>query len=260
MSEDAMFTMKLEPEWRDAFMAEAKAGHSPASQIERKVMREFVERQRQAREYDACLRAKVATARAQISSGQFANSADVEARFTAREGRWIQTSPWADVPPALHLCRPVQDRFPAACRASPDQQGSGSSGRPVPSTAAKLRPIMSHWLVALILSLLIPMSGFADQGPVTGMADSHPLQQPAQSMQASLVLVDALLDALDPVADDAAIEAAADSLIDAPELFGAAPRVPLLALPAVAPHPHGRAGRPAPVLDGPCRPPRATLR
>jgi hypothetical protein len=47
-------------------------------------MREFVERRRQAREYDAFLHAKVDTARAQIASGQVANSADVEARFTAR--------------------------------------------------------------------------------------------------------------------------------------------------------------------------------
>ena len=42
-------------------------------------MCEFVERQRQAREYDAFLRAKVDAARAQIASGRVASSADVEA-------------------------------------------------------------------------------------------------------------------------------------------------------------------------------------
>ena len=47
-------------------------------------MREFIERQRQTREYDAFLRAKVDTARAQIASGQYASDADVEARFAAR--------------------------------------------------------------------------------------------------------------------------------------------------------------------------------
>ena len=84
MSKEAVFTMKLEPELRDAFMAEAEASHRPASQVVRELMREFVERQRQAREYDAFLRAKVETARAQIASGQVADSADVEARFAAR--------------------------------------------------------------------------------------------------------------------------------------------------------------------------------
>lgn len=84
MSKEAVFTMKLEPELREAFMAEAEASHRPASQVVRELMREFVERQRQAREYDAFLRAKVDTARAQIASGQVASSSDVEARFDAR--------------------------------------------------------------------------------------------------------------------------------------------------------------------------------
>lgn len=84
MSKEAVFTMKLEPELRDAFMAEAEFSHRPASQVVRELMREFVERQRHAREYDAFLRAKVDTARAQIAAGQVASSADVEARFVAR--------------------------------------------------------------------------------------------------------------------------------------------------------------------------------
>ena len=84
MSKEAMFTMKLEPELRDAFLAEAEASRRPASQVVRELMREFVERQRQAREYDSFLRAKVDTARAQIASGQYATHADVEARVAAR--------------------------------------------------------------------------------------------------------------------------------------------------------------------------------
>lgn len=84
MPKEAVFTMKLEPELRDAFMAEAEASHRPASQVVRELMREFIERQRQAREFDAFLRAKVETAREQIASGQVGSSADVEARFSAR--------------------------------------------------------------------------------------------------------------------------------------------------------------------------------
>lgn len=83
MPKEAVFTMKLEPELRDAFMAEAEASHRPASQVVRELMREFVERQRQARAYDAYLGAKVDLARRQIASGQVASSTDVEARFAA---------------------------------------------------------------------------------------------------------------------------------------------------------------------------------
>jgi predicted transcriptional regulator len=84
MSKEAVFTMKLEPELRDAFMAEAEASHRPASQVVRELMREFIERQQQAREHDAFLRAKVDVARAQIASGLVASDVDVEARAAAR--------------------------------------------------------------------------------------------------------------------------------------------------------------------------------
>jgi predicted transcriptional regulator len=56
MSKQAVFTMKLEPELRAEFMAEAEAAHRPASQVLRELMREFVQRQRESREYDARLR------------------------------------------------------------------------------------------------------------------------------------------------------------------------------------------------------------
>lgn len=79
MSKEAVFTVKLERELRDAFMAEAETSHRPASQVMRELMREFIERQGQARECDAFLRTKVDTARAQIAAGQVASSADVEA-------------------------------------------------------------------------------------------------------------------------------------------------------------------------------------
>ena len=84
MTKEAVFTMKLEPELRDAFMAEAEATHRPASQVVRELMREFVQRQREAREYDAFLRAKVADARGQIRAGRSSSARDVETRFAAR--------------------------------------------------------------------------------------------------------------------------------------------------------------------------------
>ncbi|MBS0554384.1 MAG: antitoxin of toxin-antitoxin stability system [Proteobacteria bacterium] len=89
MSKEGVFTMKLEPELRAEFMAEAAATHRPASQILRELMREFVQRQREAREYDEFLRTKVADAREQIRAGDYASADDVEARFAARRAQLL---------------------------------------------------------------------------------------------------------------------------------------------------------------------------
>lgn len=59
MPKEAMFTLKLEADLRDQFMAEAEATHRPASQLVREFMRDFVKRQREAREHDAWFRAEV---------------------------------------------------------------------------------------------------------------------------------------------------------------------------------------------------------
>lgn len=84
MSKEAVFTMKLEAELRDEFMAEAEASHRPASQVLRELMREFVERQRQAREYDAFLGRKVEAGRASMRAGVGRSNDEVEAKFAAR--------------------------------------------------------------------------------------------------------------------------------------------------------------------------------
>ena len=84
MSKEAVFTMKLEPELRDQFMAEAEASHRPASQVLRELMREFVERQRQAREYDAFLASKVEAGRVSMRAGVGRSNEEVEAQFAAR--------------------------------------------------------------------------------------------------------------------------------------------------------------------------------
>lgn len=69
MPKEAVFTMKLEPELRAEFMAEAEAAHRPASQVLRELMREFVQRQRAAREYDEFLRSKGEMARNSMYPG-----------------------------------------------------------------------------------------------------------------------------------------------------------------------------------------------
>jgi predicted transcriptional regulator len=89
MTKEAVFTMKLEPELRDAFMAEAEAAHRPASQVVRDLMREFVQSQREAREYDEFLRRKVDLARKSIEAGDWRSDEDVEADFAARRNALI---------------------------------------------------------------------------------------------------------------------------------------------------------------------------
>ena len=87
MSKQAVFTMKLESELRDQFMAEAEATHRPASQVVRELMREFVQRQRQAREYDEFLQRKVDVARTTMRAGRGRSNEEVEAKFAARRGK-----------------------------------------------------------------------------------------------------------------------------------------------------------------------------
>ena len=87
MSKEAVFTMKLEAQLLDAFMAEAEASHRHASQIIRELMRDFVQRQKQARDYDAFLNSKVSQARADIEAGNYSNAEEVEARFAARRAQ-----------------------------------------------------------------------------------------------------------------------------------------------------------------------------
>ncbi|MGA7521032.1 MAG: hypothetical protein WBW84_01030 [Acidobacteriaceae bacterium] len=59
MAKEAVFTLKLESELRDAFVAEAAAMDRPASQIVREFMRDFVRSRQEEREHDAWFRAEV---------------------------------------------------------------------------------------------------------------------------------------------------------------------------------------------------------
>jgi predicted transcriptional regulator len=59
MPKEAVFTLKLESDLRDAFLAEAASTHRPASQLVREFMRDFVQKQQEAREHDQWFRAQV---------------------------------------------------------------------------------------------------------------------------------------------------------------------------------------------------------
>ena len=78
MAKEAVFTMKLDAELRDAFMAAAAAADRPASQIMREFMRSYVN---QDREYVAWLQRKVDKARADIAAGRIHTQEEVEAHM-----------------------------------------------------------------------------------------------------------------------------------------------------------------------------------
>ncbi|MEQ1889224.1 MAG: antitoxin of toxin-antitoxin stability system [Alphaproteobacteria bacterium] len=87
MPKEAVFTMKLEPELRAEFMAAAAADDRPASQIVRELMRDYIARQQQAREYDDYLRRKVELARVSVRAGRGRSNDEVNAEFAARRAR-----------------------------------------------------------------------------------------------------------------------------------------------------------------------------
>ncbi|NTJ68681.1 antitoxin of toxin-antitoxin stability system [Agrobacterium rhizogenes] len=89
--------MKLEPELRDTFMAEAAADDRPAAQVLRELMREYINRRQQARQYDDYLRRKVEIARGQHDAGMHVSNEEVEAEATARRAELRRRTDQADL-------------------------------------------------------------------------------------------------------------------------------------------------------------------
>jgi predicted transcriptional regulator len=85
MAKEAVFTMKLDAELRDAFMAAAAAADRPASQIMREFMRNYVD---QDREYVAWLQKKVDEARKSIDAGRGRPDEEVRADFAKQRAKW----------------------------------------------------------------------------------------------------------------------------------------------------------------------------
>jgi hypothetical protein len=84
MAKEAVFTMKLEPELRDAFVAEAAALDRPASQVARELMRDFVKKQAEERSYADFYRRKVEKARRSIDAGVGRSDEEVRADAARR--------------------------------------------------------------------------------------------------------------------------------------------------------------------------------
>ncbi|TDB56305.1 antitoxin of toxin-antitoxin stability system [Photorhabdus luminescens] len=80
MGKQVVFTMKLESDLRDHFMAATAAEHRPASQVVRELMHEYVQRHK----YRAFLQEKVDIARQSVKEGNGVEHSDVKAIFAAR--------------------------------------------------------------------------------------------------------------------------------------------------------------------------------
>jgi predicted transcriptional regulator len=89
MAKQAVFTMELEPELRDAFAAAAERADRTAPELVRELMRDFVEDQAEPDDaYREFLRRKVEKARASVERGEVRADEDVRASMTELFEEW----------------------------------------------------------------------------------------------------------------------------------------------------------------------------
>ena len=84
MANELIFKLKIKPDLLAEFMAEADFMHRPASQILRDLMREFIQTQREAGNYDEFLKHKVEASRASMLAEIGHSNEDVELLFAKR--------------------------------------------------------------------------------------------------------------------------------------------------------------------------------
>ena len=91
MGKEAVFTMKLEPELRDALMADAEEVDRPASQIMRELLKDYLRnREEEKRGYVEFLRRKVERSRQSIAEGRWRSNEDVESEFAAKRAALLR--------------------------------------------------------------------------------------------------------------------------------------------------------------------------
>ena len=90
MSAKTVLTIELEPELRDMFMAEAASDGIPPAQLLHDLMRDYVDRRRQARDYDDFVRRKVEISRRQWDAGRHVSNEEAEADAAARREQLLR--------------------------------------------------------------------------------------------------------------------------------------------------------------------------
>lgn len=81
---ESIFTLKVDAELYDRFMAAVARDGRSASEVISEMMRDYVARHQEQREYDDFLRLKVELARRQRDAGLHLSNEDVEAEAAAR--------------------------------------------------------------------------------------------------------------------------------------------------------------------------------
>ena len=92
MTKEAVFSLKLEPELRADFMAEAEAADRPASQVVREFMRDYVRQQRAARAHEEWFRAEVERGLAELEdpNAELVSNDRVEAEWRERRAEMVK--------------------------------------------------------------------------------------------------------------------------------------------------------------------------
>jgi len=92
MAKESVFSLKLEPDLRADFMAEAEAADRPASQVVREFMRDYVRQQRAARAHDAWFRAEVEQGLAELEgpNTELVANEQVEAEWRERRAAMVK--------------------------------------------------------------------------------------------------------------------------------------------------------------------------
>lgn len=83
MNKEAIFTLTLEQELRDEFVAAAEASDRSPAEILQDMMQDFILQQKMSPDYVAFMQEKVAVARSELAAGKGIPGKDVEQRFAA---------------------------------------------------------------------------------------------------------------------------------------------------------------------------------
>lgn len=83
MNKEAIFTLTLEQELRDEFVAAAEASDQSPTEILQDMMQDFILQQKMAPDYLAFMQKKVAIARSELAAGKGIPGEEVEQRFAA---------------------------------------------------------------------------------------------------------------------------------------------------------------------------------
>lgn len=83
MNNEAIFTLTLEQELRDEFVAAAEASDQSPAEVLQDMMQDFILQQKMAPDYLAFMQEKAAIARSELAAGEGISEEEVEREFAA---------------------------------------------------------------------------------------------------------------------------------------------------------------------------------